>query len=43
MKKTTYTGAIIAAALFSGTAFAETDIVGDVLHGNCIYQVQHRL
>ena len=34
MKKTAYTGAIIAAALFSGSAFAETAIVGDVLHGN---------
>ena len=34
MNKTTYTAAIIAAALFSGSALAETDIVGDVLHGN---------
>jgi len=34
MNKTTYTAGIIAAALFSGSAFAETDIVGDVVHGN---------
>ncbi len=34
MKKTTYTAAIIAAALFSGAAFAEMDNVDDVLYGN---------
>ena len=34
MKKTTYTAAILAAALFSGAAFAEMDNVDDVLTGN---------
>ena len=33
MKKTTYTAAILATALFSGAAFAEMDNVDDVLHG----------
>ena len=33
MKKTTYTAAIIAAALFSGASFAETDNVDDVVYG----------
>ena len=34
MKKSTYTAAILAAILFSGAVFAETDNVDDVLHGN---------
>ena len=34
MKKTTYITAILAAALFSGAAFAEMDNVDDVLTGN---------
>ena len=34
MKKTTYTAAILAAALFSGASFAEMDNVDDVLTGN---------
>ena len=34
MKKTTYITAILAAALFSGAAFAETDNVDDILTGN---------
>ncbi len=34
MKKTTYTAAILAAALFSGAAFAEMDNVDDILTGN---------
>ena len=33
MKKTTYTAAIIDAALFSGASFAETDNVDDVVYG----------
>lgn len=34
MNKTTYTAGIIAAALFSVYAFAETVFVGDVVHRN---------
>ena len=34
MKKTTYTAAILTAALFSGAAFAEMDNVDDILTGN---------
>ena len=34
MKKTTYTAAILVAALFSGAAFAEMDNVDDILTGN---------
>jgi len=34
MKKTTYTAAILATALFSGASFAEMDNVDDVLTGN---------
>ncbi len=34
MKKTTYITAILAAALFSGAAFAEMDNVDDILTGN---------
>ena len=34
MKKTTYITAILAAALFSGAAFAEMDNVDDVLTGS---------
>ena len=34
MKKSTYITAILAAALFSGAAFAEMDNVDDVLTGN---------
>jgi hypothetical protein len=34
MKKTTYITAILAAAMFSGAAFAEMDNVDDVLTGN---------
>jgi len=34
MKKTAYITAILAAALFSGAAFAEMDNVDDVLTGN---------
>ena len=33
MKKTTYITAILAAALFSGAAFAEMDNVDDVIYG----------
>ena len=33
MKKTTYTAAILAAALFSGASFAEMDNVDDVIYG----------
>ena len=35
MKKTTYTAAILATALFSDCAFTEMDNAGDVLHINC--------
>ena len=34
MKKTTYITAILAAALFSGAAFAEMDNVDDILTGS---------
>ncbi|MCP3868538.1 MAG: hypothetical protein GY703_10655 [Gammaproteobacteria bacterium] len=34
MKKTTYTAAIIAAAMFSGAVFAEMDNADDVLYGS---------
>ena len=33
MKKTTYTTAILVAALFSGAAFAELDNRDDIIHG----------
>ena len=33
MKKTTYTAAILATAMFSGTAFAEMDNVDDIKYG----------
>ncbi len=33
MKKTAYTAAILAAALFSGASFAEMDNVDDVIYG----------
>ena len=33
MKKTTYITAILAAALFSGAAFAEVDNRDDIIHG----------
>ena len=33
MKKTTYTAAILATALFSGAAFAEVDNRDDIIHG----------
>jgi len=34
MKNITYTAAIVAAAMFSGAAFAEMDNVDDILTGN---------